>query len=208
MAELRKCKECGKMFLPKGREQYCPDVHYRPCPICGTPVVAKYLSDPPKRCDNCRGRKAATPKPAASSPSKLFKFVDDQFKFAPKPKETEAPQEVKPEVAPQAASSVPQQHDGLFKTDDIIFEIPETIDRKDFCKELTGSVRRYIGPVIKNGFIPGHDYELSVKHELNTYGVGSDLDVTDHKEVKIFLHYTSQISINQNFARLKEAETA
>lgn len=54
MPEMRKCKECGKLFQPKGREQYCSDIHYRPCPICGTPVEAKYLSDPPRRCANCK----------------------------------------------------------------------------------------------------------------------------------------------------------
>ena len=52
--EMRKCKECGELFQPKGREQYCPKQHYRPCPVCGTPVLAKYLSDPPRRCDMCK----------------------------------------------------------------------------------------------------------------------------------------------------------
>ena len=51
------CKECGKLFEPKGREKYCPDKHYRPCPVCGDPVEAKYLSDPPRRCEKCKGQK-------------------------------------------------------------------------------------------------------------------------------------------------------
>lgn len=48
--EMRKCKECGKLFMPKGREQYCSAIHYRPCPVCGKPVEAKYLSDPARCC--------------------------------------------------------------------------------------------------------------------------------------------------------------
>lgn len=57
--EMRRCKECGKLFMPKGREQYCSNIHYRPCPICGDPVEAKYLSDPPRRCPKCKSIKAA-----------------------------------------------------------------------------------------------------------------------------------------------------
>ena len=59
--EMRKCKECGKLFAPKGREQYCSDIHYRPCPVCGKPVEAKYLSDPARRCEDCKkaGKKVA-----------------------------------------------------------------------------------------------------------------------------------------------------
>ena len=51
------CKECGKQFEAKSpRILYCPAVHYRPCPVCGEPVIAKYLSDPPRRCDKCKGK--------------------------------------------------------------------------------------------------------------------------------------------------------
>ena len=53
MAELKmkKCKECGKMFMPtSNKQQYCTEVHYRPCPVCGKPVLAKYLSDPARCC--------------------------------------------------------------------------------------------------------------------------------------------------------------
>lgn len=72
MPEMRKCKECGKLFQPKGREQYCSDIHYRPCPICGAPVEAKYLSDPPRRCANCK----ATNKIVSHS-RMLFEIKDD-----------------------------------------------------------------------------------------------------------------------------------
>lgn len=68
MTEMRKCKECGKLFTPKGREKYCSGTHYRPCPVCGKLVEAKYLSDPARRCEDCKkGNKKVVP----SSPIKL-----------------------------------------------------------------------------------------------------------------------------------------
>ena len=69
------CKECGKEFEAKSpRILYCSAVHYRPCPVCGEPVVAKYLSDPPRRCEKCKGKslpgveKKPTKKPEPGSP--------------------------------------------------------------------------------------------------------------------------------------------
>lgn len=64
------CKECGREFEAKSpRIAYCPDVHYRPCPICGTPVEAKYLSDPARRCENCKGKSVPKMKPPTVKPS-------------------------------------------------------------------------------------------------------------------------------------------
>ena len=57
------CKECGKQFEAKSpRVAYCSDIHYRPCPVCGKPVVAKYLSDPPRRCVECKNKGKMVPK--------------------------------------------------------------------------------------------------------------------------------------------------
>ena len=53
--EMKKCKECGKLFTPKNpRSQYCENKHFRPCPTCGKLVEIKYLSDPTPRCQECR----------------------------------------------------------------------------------------------------------------------------------------------------------
>lgn len=53
--QMKKCKECGKLFAPKNpRSQYCDDKHYRPCPTCGKLIEIKYLSDPTPRCEECR----------------------------------------------------------------------------------------------------------------------------------------------------------
>ena len=70
--EMKKCKECGKLFLPKSlRQQYCDAIHYRPCPICGKPVIAKYLSDPARRCEDCKGKKDSSKSPKIRE-SRLF----------------------------------------------------------------------------------------------------------------------------------------
>lgn len=54
--EMKKCKECGELFVPSHPNQvYCNKMHYRPCPVCGKPVFAKYLSDPARCCSGkCR----------------------------------------------------------------------------------------------------------------------------------------------------------
>lgn len=49
----RRCRECGEWFTPRSKNQiYCDKLHYRPCPVCGKPVEAKYLSDPARCCSN------------------------------------------------------------------------------------------------------------------------------------------------------------
>lgn len=51
MYKPRKCKECGKEFIPNSSRQfYCKEPHYRPCPVCGKPVLVKQFSDVPRAC--------------------------------------------------------------------------------------------------------------------------------------------------------------
>ena len=65
---MKKCKECGKLFVPKSaRTQYCDDLHYRPCPVCGKLVEAKYLSDPARCCSKeCQQALRAKNTPSAA----------------------------------------------------------------------------------------------------------------------------------------------
>ena len=80
--DMRQCKECGKLFVPKGREQYCSDIHYRPCPVCGKPVEAKYLSDPARRCDDCKKvHKKAAIKPINEAFQKIVENRFDGHKY-------------------------------------------------------------------------------------------------------------------------------
>lgn len=56
--EMKKCKECGKLFMPTSNKQkYCSADHYRPCPVCGKLIFAKYLSDPARCCSGtCKSK--------------------------------------------------------------------------------------------------------------------------------------------------------
>lgn len=171
--EVKKCAECGKPF--SGRGKYCSDTHYRPCPICGTPVIAKYLSDPARRCDKCKGSKA----PAnTSKPKQLFSL------------EPEVVSEMKPKAVDWS--------------DKIVSETPEKVETAVFCEMQNGTVRIYIGPEIKKGFIPGHEYLIHVEHDGYTYVVTSKEDLTSGEDVDIAVNYSSQISFHQHLARIKE----
>lgn len=59
-SELQKfkkiCKYCGKEFeTTSARQEYCNDVHYGNCPVCGKKVVIKEMSIGPQACsEKCR----------------------------------------------------------------------------------------------------------------------------------------------------------
>lgn len=52
----RKCKLCGKEFIPNGSKQvYCKNPHYGPCPVCGKQTLIRELSKGPNACsEECR----------------------------------------------------------------------------------------------------------------------------------------------------------
>ena len=153
----KKCKECGKIFMAKSaRQVYCDGDHYRPCPVCGKPVLIKYLSDPTPKCTECRKNKTAQPKEEITS-SALAQVEQ-------KPK-----QEAKP------------------------------IHKKKSSKPE--GIWMYIGNPYKNGFVPGHEYEIYVERVDSVYEVSSNRDVTDDKEVDIMIPFSSRISIDRNFSK-------
>lgn len=59
MFKTRICKECGEEFQPSsGRQFFCKKDHYRPCPVCGVPVLVKYFGEPPRACsEQCKRRR-------------------------------------------------------------------------------------------------------------------------------------------------------
>lgn len=192
MPEMRKCKECGKMFTPKGREQYCSDTHYRPCPVCGTPVVAKYLSDPPRKCDKCRGKKEFASFPPTRS---LFKFTLNKptsaYPFKP---------------ADSKLTEVKQNDEHNDKIDVSMFanrKIPDTIDPQAFCEKYSETVFVFIGKECINSFIPGHKYLVNIQKDDYSYSVSSSEDVTVDDTVDIVRPYSSQLSFHQSFVEVK-----
>ena len=210
MPEMKKCKECGKLFMPKGREQYCSDVHYRPCPVCGKPVIAKYLSDPARRCDDCKHSKKVEPKketqPKSHKSVKLFNIdVDNE------PKKKAADTEFKAEpfkliIPDKAEKESPMQ---TVDTEELLSKVEliasNTLDQSIFCETMSNTVKTYIGNSHgESYFIPGHEYLIHVEHNGYTYRIIATEDVTADETVKIVTDYASQISFRQNFAIAKK----
>lgn len=181
--QLRKCKECGKTFLPKGREQYCPNIHYRPCPVCGVPVEVKYLSDPPRKCNNCKGKKS--PQGFKNIPSKMLPPSSNKSNSVEK------------------NTAVAKSENTAWMEEIEIIKDQSTIDPNTFCEKITGSVMMYIGNEYKNNFQKGHKYLLKVEHSDYVYNVTSVEDVTTEENCDIELPIASQISFYQKFAKLK-----
>ena len=181
MSEMRKCKECGKLFQPKGREQYCSEIHYRPCPICGTLVVAKYLSDPPRRCANCKANNKILPKGHSKL---LFDIQGNQ------PTDIKKPTSKKSNVT--ASSKASNESSVSKQSQQLNIEIPSGKD-----------IRRYVGKDYKKGkgFRPNHLYELDIQKDEYSYILSAVYDWTDNKEVAITELFSSKISIDGHFKK-------
>lgn len=179
--EMKKCKECGKLFMPKSqRQQYCDAVHYRPCPICGEPVVATYLSDPPRRCDKCkhiRGTKSAN----MIRPTSKVVTLSNSLPFSNSSAATpEAP------VAPVFTEGQITQSELL---------------------ENALSVE-YLGKSTC-GFVRGGRYIIQAVHGLYGYTITAIDTLTDGIEIPekgAVIQLSSMISINQYFHKVKAEE--
>ena len=80
------CKECGEVFeATSAKQQYCSKLHFRPCPVCGKPVPAKYLSDPARCCSKeCSSKRSSDtrqmlPKSVATSSVVTAESQKDDF---------------------------------------------------------------------------------------------------------------------------------
>ena len=204
MSELRKCKECGKMFQPKGREQYCSDIHYRPCPICGEPVIAVYLSDPPRRCAKCKMiKKPADPtiKPmTAISPMKTKSLSNLSPMTIP---------------TPAQASSTPTQAEELTNpVIDIKKVIPDRLDPTIFCSKVTGLAFKFVRSEPLMGWLPGHIYNLVVDRDNSAYIIKTDFDRTISQPIdfngrsSLGLRCTSQLSFYNYFQPMWQGQEA
>ena len=198
--DMRKCKECGKMFQPKGREQYCPDIHYRPCSECGEPVIAKYLSDPPRRCEKCKGKRSASA--PTLKPINLVSKASNGFKLSPMNIPTPKTEpKIKPDTKAKPASKVKIKMDDLCKAE-------KPVDRTMFCNEMSGVKCRFVRETPLCGWLPGHDYIVNVNHDNAAYVVSSNTDTTDEDSITathgIALRCASQITFYNYFRKVKE----
>lgn len=176
--EMKKCKECGKMFMPTSNKQkYCTEDHYRPCPVCGKPVFAKYLSDPARCCSGiCK-----------SKLGKLNKLKDS----IPAPGGAEAALE----YAQNDAEAVREAYMSV-------------LNKKDEKSALlAGTVKKkYVGPTERlDGvrFITDHEYAVVISHEDKQYIVSASWDYTDDKAVSLNYYFTNKKKISNIFKACK-----
>ena len=174
---MKKCKECGKLFTPKGRESYCSEKHFRPCPICGEPAEVLYFADPPRRCDKCRGKKSLKP----ATPVKQLVKPD-----------------TKVEEVVKEQQAVPAIDKDIQKIVDENFPAVD-MDKDELLNE--NHVWTYVGKSIRNSFIPGHVYSIRVSNDGAAYTVVSDEDMTSGQIVNINDRFSSVIMLNQNFVK-------
>lgn len=193
--EMRKCKECGKLFQPKGREQYCSDIHYRPCPICGTPVIAKYLSDPARRCDKCKGSKGSANQVPKVQPMKPSSFTVSPMRI--------------PGVRADIAQKVTEEVSTA--TQPVVNSIrPTVIDSSLFLSNVDGRTYEFVGKKPLLGFLPGHKYTLKVERDTAAYTATTSFDETEEREVvspkglnKIGLRFAGQLDFYHYFRQVE-----
>ena len=204
MSQMRACVACGKMFMPKGRERYCPGPHYLPCPVCGKPVEIEYISYGPHNCDECKGKRAPK-KPAApkmQSPTAHTSLLQSLIVNDSKEKDRSS-NSVLPssELIEDGPATKPDSYDNA--------EV-EVTEKKELSFDTTGmDVRTYIGTLRaedkgKRCFIPGHDYVVDIDPPSHTkgyyvYEVTAIYDATDDKGVDLYRTFASMKSLEQNF---------
>ena len=201
--ELRKCKECGKMFEPKGREQYCSDVHYRPCPMCGKPVIAKYLSDPARRCDRCKGKSAKSQPSAPVQPSMTIKPMTitqakSLFKLSPMTISQTKKIEVNKETEPRIVKEVVTRID----TDGLDSAQPR-VEPQMFMAYVRGNLFRFMRSEPLCGWDPGHDYIIdSIDRDEGCYIILGHEETQGRSSKEIGFRVTSQLSFFNYFRKV------
>ena len=192
---MKNCKECGKLFTPKSRNSvYCDDLHYRPCPVCGKPVEAKYLSDPARCCSNeCKNQARKMNTSPAKKPTMM-------------PISSATKNGTKSLFVLDASVVTNTTSDSTSSYRPTIAKLKQSGPDSDFATMLRESsqVMTYVNPKSILGFIPGHEYALEIsKDDRNIlYIIEALYDFTDGKEVSHCMNVASQISITQNFAKL------
>lgn len=203
MSEMRACVACGKMFMPKGRERYCPGPHYLPCPVCGKPVEIEYISYGPHNCEDCKGKRA----PKKSEPAKI-QLVATQHTSLLQSLITNDSKE-KEDTSKNILTNTEQLEDGPDTKADLS-DNSVVEQKQESTFDTTGmDVRTYIGKLRlddkgKRCFIPGHNYVIDIDPPSHTkgyyvYEVTAVYDATDDKGVDLYRTFASMKSLEQNF---------
>lgn len=202
------CKECGQPFIPKGRESYCTRTHYRPCPVCGKPVEAKYLSDPARCCSKecqaiARSNKKKSTEVAPAKPAVTTEATSNVVAKQPA-KEVETTDNVV-----QFHTINHNEIKNLLKFPEPIKPLPLTsdVDISQLCKTTDVGdtpAKVYQGIDGLYGWKQGHTYLLEINKKPNQpYMIAATFDYTDNKTVDLVIPLSSQNSIKRNFSDYK-----
>lgn len=210
---IKICKECGKEFEAKNaRQAYCNRRHYRPCPVCGVPVFAKYLSDPARSCSNkCKSARNFTP--ITISQEEWDRLVAEAEEHAGSTEEV-AP---KNDSAIQKSSSVKtsdtQRSIKLFVPADKITKVEEpkaVVERKQNNNPFTADeilekpvIAKFMHTSTCPTFIKDHVYVLKAKKTFYSYEIEALQDVTDSEILEnSVINCSSMTSFNVLFERV------
>lgn len=176
LVEMKKCKECGKLFVPRNpRQQYCDELHHRPCPVCGKPVEAKYLSDPARVCSNECKKILAQRKRDEKKADKVAKIVEPVVGIVDK---EELKEEVKVTELPTPEGPVDVEYEEMMKK--------------------THKVKQYSGKDVC-GFKNGHIYAVDIERPEYAYEVTAVYDFTEHTTTDVMILVSSKTSFYRYF---------
>lgn len=167
--EMKKCKECGKLFMPTSNKQkYCSEDHYRPCPVCGKLIFAKYLSDPARCC-------SGTCKSKLGKLNKIEEYIANGAKIVER-------------VASDLGIEVPN-------IESIQIVEPKVEDTLD----LSGTTRKKFATYSNDGWTEGHEYATVVTQVGKEHIVKASFDYTADEIVYLEYGFTNKKKISTIF---------
>lgn len=184
--EMKKCKECGKLFQPiSNKQKYCSEDHYRPCPVCGKLIFAKYLSDPARCCSGvCKSKLGKLNKEQAYVAEVMEQKADLGIEV-PKIESFEVVEPL-PEVVAYAEADVKAVEEAVKERK----SSPVTIKKK------------YVGESC-DGWVDGHVYQVIIAHEGNEHLVKGVYDCTAAEIVNLKYSFTNKKKITTIFKACK-----
>ena len=196
--EMKKCKECGSLFMPTSNKQkYCSAKHYRPCPVCGKAVYAKYLSDPARCCSGvCKSKLGKLNKLGYKVNPPI---VTDDSKLVPMPgaeKLAELAEEYSKEVLVDYVEADVKALEESYEAK--VAAETEVIDPTD------GTIRkRYTGTSIPGNWINGDEYAVRIEHIDKEYVVIATYNYSKNSPVLAQYSFTNKKKISNIFKACK-----
>lgn len=187
--EMKKCKECGKLFQPiSNKQKYCSEDHYRPCPVCGKLIFAKYLSDPARCCSGtCKSKLGKLNKDIADVKEAMEQKADIEVMKI----DTLDIVEPAPEVVAYAeadAKAVEEAYEA---------RVPEIVDPVD------GTTRKRFATFSNDGWVEGHEYAVVVTQVGKEHIVKATYDYTANELVYLEYGFTNKKKISTIFKACK-----